>query len=174
MRNTLCSCVFVVKKMSDDNCTICFQPKHCPYALEECGHEFCTACIVKWFRNSRSCPLCRDSPPYEIRRVDALERAKSIVRRARSKTASKELKKSVEHLRKKNTDADLKRRACAQLEREHKDVLKKVRKARSVYWRARRNAIVARRELGYRNFPNDEPLIPVGVTTVVEESFFRL
>lgn len=159
--------------MEESACAICMQPKTNPYALEECGHEFCSGCIIKWFREKRCCPLCRDTPVVTYTRIDAMERKKTIVRRAARKSASPQLKQAVQRLRELKAETLRTRSAYTQLERQHRDVLKQVRKARGLYWKTNRKTRIYERELGYKQFPRDEPLLPPRVTTVVDHSFQR-
>lgn len=42
----------------NENCSICFDNIKIKTDLE-CGHNFCTVCILKWMSKSMSCPLCR-------------------------------------------------------------------------------------------------------------------
>ena len=146
-------------------CSICHEERTNPHQLE-CGHEFCSSCIVHWFRNdNRSCPLCRDEPLMNITRIDAHERAKVIVQRAKRKDASRLLKLSVQRVRDKKMKAKQLRQKCSALRRQHRDVLREVSKATSHYLRASRNARQAERELGYKVFHDDEPLISDVVST---------
>ena len=45
-----------------DNCSICHSelPKAIT-TLIECGHSFCTKCILTWFKQKNTCPMCRKS-----------------------------------------------------------------------------------------------------------------
>lgn len=70
--NVLCVCC-VVLCMSSNVCSVCLDEmdssdntKTSLVALE-CGHQFHTTCIVKAFRYSPRCPMCRDTgrPPLE-------------------------------------------------------------------------------------------------------------
>ena len=49
--------------MSDDLCSICLNnlDDEQTYTLEACGHQFHTKCIINWFRNSSTCPCCRNN-----------------------------------------------------------------------------------------------------------------
>ncbi|ESN97514.1 hypothetical protein HELRODRAFT_137876, partial [Helobdella robusta] len=44
-----------------DNCPICLEPfQDGSFVFElQCGHVFHPQCIDEWFRNARSCPVCR-------------------------------------------------------------------------------------------------------------------
>lgn len=52
----------------DNICAICCEEIGCEdnvYTIPECGHEYHTDCIIKWFRQSKSgssCPYCRSEP----------------------------------------------------------------------------------------------------------------
>jgi hypothetical protein len=55
-------------------CGICLEQLHAGDAAKhrlQCGHEFHTECIIRWFRrrNASSCPICRDDPA--VRHVGA-------------------------------------------------------------------------------------------------------
>ena len=152
--------------MSDENtCTICCQPKTNEHALDECGHSFCAGCIIRWFRQHSSCPICRDTPPA-LTRVDATLRLAAIYRRARCKAASKDLVQSVQRVRVHKAKWTEDRRRRIELEKQHKDVIAELRGARTrchKSWRAHRNAECM---LAYKNFPSDEPLIAPQVTSI--------
>ena len=152
--------------MSDENvCSICCQPKQNEHALDECGHSFCAGCIIRWFREHSSCPICRHTPPV-LTRVDATTRLAAIYRRARCKSASKDLVQSVQRARVRKAKWTEDRRRRVQLEKQHKDIIAELRGARTrchTSWRAMRSAECL---LAYRNFPQDEPLIAPRVTSM--------
>ena len=40
-------------------CTVCKKPHEKPRMLPECGHRFCSACIVNALKSKLKCPLCK-------------------------------------------------------------------------------------------------------------------
>lgn len=59
------------------SCALCFEVMACPYSLSpaNCGHTFCSLCILKWFfshckadcghwHHNIECPLCRTPLPH--------------------------------------------------------------------------------------------------------------
>ncbi|KAK8872178.1 hypothetical protein M9Y10_007941 [Tritrichomonas musculus] len=49
---------------NDDMCIICCdKPANC--IILPCGHMgFCSDCIENWFKNNKSCPICRNDPSF--------------------------------------------------------------------------------------------------------------
>lgn len=43
-----------------DNCCICLDPMSDEARKTLCGHEFCSACIEKWFLENTTCPICKN------------------------------------------------------------------------------------------------------------------
>ena len=43
----------------EHECTICLGSVVFPAMLMDCEHVFCRACISRWYRQQRSCPICR-------------------------------------------------------------------------------------------------------------------
>lgn len=53
---------FCLKKsinVSEDICSICLKAIQFASILDACSHIFCKACITKWEKISKICPLCR-------------------------------------------------------------------------------------------------------------------
>ena len=40
-------------------CCICEEIFYKPIRIKECGHTFCKACLQKWAKVNKNCPLCR-------------------------------------------------------------------------------------------------------------------
>ena len=83
-------------------CPICLDNIKTPQSLTECGHSFCTTCIVAWFRSGYpSCPMCKDSGVGEERiysqRQNLYKQARSL---SRKKKAPQQLKNQVRSLQK--------------------------------------------------------------------------
>ncbi len=121
-------------------CSICCEEiaeQQYGYTLDECGHTFHTSCIVKWFRQSSTCPLCRDVGTIQ-KQIDGLtlrERAKEMKRIARRKNAPKELKKLCERGKFLKMEAVRQRKESREFDATHRWVLKEARRLR---WKAMR------------------------------------
>ena len=52
-------------KMEDEkeDCCICYSQIPKAKTTLECGHSFCTKCILTWFQRNNSCPMCRATVP---------------------------------------------------------------------------------------------------------------
>ena len=98
--------------MSEEHpCPICHENSaEQIYIMPECNHKYHTNCIMTWFRTGRNtCPLC-NHPGVNVQtqlnntswldKLEALENYKQLRSYARRKDAPKELKRSVESLRK--------------------------------------------------------------------------
>ena len=53
--------VKVVEEKED--CCICYSEIPNARTTLECGHSFCTKCILTWFQRNNSCPMCRAMVP---------------------------------------------------------------------------------------------------------------
>ena len=47
-----------VEEETDDCCICCSEIPKAKTTLE-CGHSFCTGCILTWFKRKNNCPMCR-------------------------------------------------------------------------------------------------------------------
>ena len=61
------------------------------YTLE-CGHRFHVPCVVRWFRQSPSCPMCRSIDATHFPNTTIHARATILRQHARHNTAPRELK----------------------------------------------------------------------------------
>ena len=43
----------------EDSCCICCDELPTARTTLNCGHVFCTGCILKWFQQKNNCPVCR-------------------------------------------------------------------------------------------------------------------
>ena len=48
------------------NCSIFFNKMRNPCKLSSCEHIFCKSCIIRTFKNSNKCPMCRAKFQYLI------------------------------------------------------------------------------------------------------------
>ena len=46
-----------------DDCCICYSELPKATTTLECGHSFCTKCILTWFQRKNNCPYCRAEVP---------------------------------------------------------------------------------------------------------------
>ena len=46
-------------KFVSPECPICLSKIKDIFFLNNCNHFFCKKCIVRWFKISKTCPLCR-------------------------------------------------------------------------------------------------------------------
>ena len=148
--------------MSDeeDLCPICYeslQSGTATHALEECGHQFHTTCILRWFRQEEQhneCPTCRHVPdhtplfqnPYLMR-----TRASSLRIYARRKDAPWELKRLVKRLKTVESKSAAATKTFREFAQTHKSVINKYRSLRrkkfDQVWNCRRH----KRELAAYN-----------------------
>jgi hypothetical protein len=74
----------------DNVCAICLETFSSVTAtgLDECGHTFHPACIVKWFRSGNvTCPECRGKPNSIMTRTDARSRFEVLAQEAKGASA---------------------------------------------------------------------------------------
>jgi hypothetical protein len=78
--------------MTLSECSICHEAlvNEPFYTLPECNHSFHTNCIMNWFRNEHTCPVCR-SFGYQSR----VESYTSVKKLSRQHNAPKEVTKYV-------------------------------------------------------------------------------
>ena len=121
--------------MSDDLCSICLNnlDDEQTYTLEACGHQFHTKCIINWFRNSSTCPCCRNNtyeaanniPGYILR-----ERYKELRKISRRSNAPDELKKLVNRLKNIEIKQKEKNNQLREFRKENKEILNREGKLR--------------------------------------------
>ena len=46
-----------------EDCCICYSEIPNARTTLECGHSFCTGCILTWFKRKNNCPMCRATVP---------------------------------------------------------------------------------------------------------------
>ena len=46
-----------------EDCCICYSELPKATTTLECGHSFCTGCILQWFQRNNTCPMCRAEVP---------------------------------------------------------------------------------------------------------------
>ena len=46
-----------------EDCCICYSELPKATTTLECGHSFCTKCILTWFQRNNNCPMCRATVP---------------------------------------------------------------------------------------------------------------
>ena len=96
--------------------------------------------------------------------VDSNERGGLLMKRARRKTASKDLKKAAERVKRARVAKLGAARESARLRREHREALRQVHKASRKKYKAARKWRLEQRRLGLMPFPDDPiPLIPRSV-----------
>ena len=142
-------------------CAVCLNPPSNPYRLE-CDHEFCTSCIVQWFRSGHSsCPLCRDNTNADhLSYPTIMQRYVLMRRRARAKSASKRLKNLYKKLLKAEKDAKEHRKTLREFRRENSERIKHFTKLRRKRWTLERRVHQLKRRMGVFSDPADPlPLI---------------
>ena len=121
--------------MSDELCSICLNnlDEEQTYTLEACNHQFHTKCIINWFRNSSSCPCCRNNtyeaanniPGYILR-----ERYKELRKISRKSNAPNELKNLVDRLKNIEIKHKEKNNEYREFRKENKEILNMENKLR--------------------------------------------
>ena len=67
-----------------EDCCICYSELPKATTTLECGHSFCTKCILTWFQRNNTCPMCRATVPEAagqrgLRRTLNLGLARAII-----------------------------------------------------------------------------------------------
>ncbi len=45
--------------MINNSCIICFSENNTLDYWDNCQHQFCKSCIIKWLKHNNTCPICR-------------------------------------------------------------------------------------------------------------------
>lgn len=146
-------------------CSICQVPfaEHACHALDECGHRFHTACVIRWFRTNGSCPLCRGEQNTYIGYLDTLCRYKMLRRKSKARRAPAKLKAFVKRICRAEDALKLKKKKMKELRAERagevedgsmtvQQVLTKVRLSKQVVSAAERRLWCLKRTLGMSDF----------------------
>ena len=59
-----------------NSCAICLEQLQETYLLRRisnCGHIYCGYCIETWFKNNKTCPVCKQDATYNIETNDAID-----------------------------------------------------------------------------------------------------
>lgn len=51
------------KEEEKEDCCICYSELPKATTTLECGHSYCTKCILTWFQRNNNCPMCRATVP---------------------------------------------------------------------------------------------------------------
>ncbi len=155
-----------------ETCSICLESLNDDqtFSLEACGHTFHTKCIVNWFRNSKSCPCCRNTPELakQIPSFYLNERYRELRRIAKLKNAPNDLKKLVEKLKiieekKKDANKDL-----SDFRNDNKEIFKEERKLRKCKWRQYNKEREIRNRIGI--YQSDNYILP-NLTVINYENY---
>ena len=52
-----------IEKEEKEDCCICYSELPKATTTLECGHSYCTKCILTWFQRNNNCPMCRATVP---------------------------------------------------------------------------------------------------------------
>ena len=148
--------------MSDELCSICLNnlDEEQSYTLEACNHQFHTKCIINWFRNSSSCPCCRNNtyeaanniPGYILR-----ERYKELRKISRKSNAPDDLKILVNRLKNMEIKHREKNNEYREFRKENKQILNMESKLRRERYNLNFKERQIQRLIGIYN-SNDYPL----------------
>ena len=143
------------------NCTICQDTmgtdSHTSHTLPECGHCFHAHCLLQWFRSNGSCPLCRGEQDTHIGYMNTVCRYKMLRSKSRGKRAPPQLKKFVKRIQRSEAVVKTKKkelralRACT-LDVSVRQVVARVRRAKTAVWGAERRLSKLKRTLGMTDF----------------------
>ena len=116
----------------ENTCSICMESMsgEC-HTLQDCGHRFHCVCIINWFRQASTCPMCRNDGPQNLPRLCLHERAKMMKRVARRKDAPTDLKKLVERAKKARVSFRACSSALTAYNRGNRSVIHQMRSLRS-------------------------------------------
>lgn len=143
-------CVICSESMCETGCTL------------ECGHTFHAMCIVRWFRQEQSCPLCRASHTTRFTVSDVQSRAKLLRLRARRKDAPPELRRLVAKWKLQEMKVDLLRKAVRALRRSNAAVLREEKALLNRLRKWRQTTRMAQRMVGL--YADDSIKIPLLVS----------
>lgn len=118
------------------SCPICLKTSTNPHTLE-CKHEFCAACIVKWFRAGHaSCPLCRkmEVQPSQLGYLDSMARYHLLRRISRSSKSPKLLRSLIQSLKKNEKSLKSASRMKRMYFCKHRDVINRSKMLSNRIW----------------------------------------
>jgi len=121
--------------MSDELCSICLNnlDEEQTYTLEACSHRFHTKCIINWFRNSSSCPCCRNNTYEAANNIPGYilsERYKELRKISRKSNAPNELKNLVDRLKNIEIKRKEKNNEYRDFQKQNKEILNMENKLR--------------------------------------------
>ncbi len=142
----------------DSHCIICQDDTVREVKELECGHSFHASCLVDWFRNNPSCPMCRAQPGISGMTLHA--RCKYLCALARRKTGPPELKKLVARLKKKRETLSAKVAELRDFKTANAAILREERKLTTSRYRAMRDVREFERVIGSYH-STEHPLPPL-------------
>ena len=132
-------------------CAICADDEcdHQWHTLE-CGHSFHTPCILKWFREAGTCPLCRDQTDTIMDELDVRDRADMMMNmvREQKRPVPRDVRSLTTKVAKSEEKAKKRRRDEREFYRENKAVIRKWRKLQRLRVNAETKANRRVRQLG--------------------------
>ena len=54
------------KNYTSENCLICLEKISYGACLLDCGHNYHSTCILKWFEKEMKCPLCKEKYQWAV------------------------------------------------------------------------------------------------------------
>lgn len=150
-------------------CTICLEHITENNHVLDCGHNFHTTCIIKWFRSDHNqCPNCRKPPEDHLSWPDSMERYTMLRSRSRSRTAPKRLKRAVALIKKNEKELKEAKKKAKEYQNDPvvKACLKRNRELNSKRWRLEDRLNKKKRRLGVTDFNKEGFQLPNVISTM--------
>ena len=109
-----------------------------PYTLE-CRHSFHTKCVMDWFRQGNTCPMCKAEPNHTgMNRLERIRTLRQISDLCRRKDCPANVKNKMNRLRTHRASMRERARQTRSWRKENKNILCRDRQLRMQHWKDRR------------------------------------
>lgn len=148
------SVIFNSIELSDNICPICRDLLNENEHKLACNHSFHSGCIIEWFRNSPSCPMCRCQPDTYICKNTKNARLRFNSNFARRKDAPKQLKNMLEKLKRlKNKKRENSKEYAQWCKSSDGIKFKELRKINTSFLKKRPDNSIRKLEIKIREYP---------------------
>jgi len=138
--------------MEDNNiieqCPICLEDISDNSYTLECNHKYHIECIIKWFRNKHTCPLCKDIQIYDnLTQWKKIETIKEIKKLGRKKNCPDGVKKILTKIKKIKEQEKNFKIYFKEFKNKYKEILKEFSTMRRNSFKFSRNIRLYERQL---------------------------